>query len=139
MFDTVGEWLDKMELKYQKNEEKRTFVLPYDINNVKFMVIILVFPEKWIKIGALILRAEKVTEEMYLALLQENWNLFEVTYSVDEQGNIFSENDIPHTSNYENFVSEFQAVIFGVINFFEKIAPKFQAKAVDTYNSEAWV
>ncbi|MHA1223247.1 MAG: hypothetical protein ACTSSG_06630 [Candidatus Heimdallarchaeaceae archaeon] len=141
MFKTVGEWLKKMDLTFAYNEEKRTFILPYEIDGNKFMVAVLVYPEKWIKIAAMIVEKEKAPKEMYLALLQENWNLFEVTYSVDQEGNVFSENDVTHETNFENFASEFQAVVYGVKNFFERIAPNFRIGAEGTYdrNSSTWV
>jgi hypothetical protein len=120
---------------------RRAYILPYEIDGNKFLVTIIVFPETWIKIVAMIAENDKVSKDMHLALLKENWNLFEVTYSIDGFGNLFSENDLLQTTNFDNFVSEFQAVVFGVKNFFEKVAPSFQLKASGTYdrNHAAWV
>ena len=118
MLDKVKEWLDRMQLSYAFNKERRVFLLPYDIDGVKFSVLIIVFPEKWIKIAALILEKDKVNESVYKTLLKANWDLFEVTYSLDPEGNVVSENDITFDSNFENFQSEFNAVVFGVVHFF---------------------
>lgn len=134
MMDKVKEWLDKMELSYALNEERRVFILPYDIDGVKFTVLIIVFPERWVKIAALILDKEKVDERVYKMLLQQNWDLFEVTYSVDPDGNVISENDIPHDSTFDNFKSEFNAVVFGVVNFFEQVGPKLAIEKQGTYS-----
>ena len=141
MFKQVGDWLQKMGLTFLYNEAKRAFVLPYEIEGNKFLVTVVVFPDKWIKILALIVEKDKLSKDMYLALLQENWNLFEVTYSIDPFGNLFSENDLPQTTNYENFVSEFQAVVFGVKYFFDTIGKNFHLKISGTYdrNRAAWV
>jgi hypothetical protein len=141
MFKQIGDWLTQMGLTFAYNEEKRAFVLPYEIDDNKFLVTIIVFPDTWIKVLALIVENDKIPKDMHLALLQENWNLFEVTYSMDQYGNLFSENDLPQTTNYDNFVSEFQAVIYGVKHFFDEVAPKFRLKAAGTYdrNYSAWV
>lgn len=141
MFKTIGDWLNKMNLTFIYNEAKRAYIIPYEIDGKKFLTAIFVFPDTWIKVAALVLEASEVTNDMYKALLQENWNLFEVTYSVDPAGNIFSENDLPQNTNYENFVSEFNAVAFGVKHFFETIGPQYKVVAHGTYerNRSMWV
>jgi hypothetical protein len=127
MFEKVKVWLKQMGLNFAYNQELNLFHLPYNIDGNQFSVVVGVFPDaNWLKIAALIVPAESVPSGLYEALLKEMWNLFEVTYSVDENGNVFSENDIPFSSNFENFQSELQAVVFGVTHFFKVIAPKFK-------------
>ena len=134
MFEKVKEWLKKMGLNHAYNKELNLFHLPYTIDGNQFSVVVGVFPDaNWLKIAALIVTAEFVPKGLYEELLKEMWTLFEVTYSVDENGNIFSENDIPFSSNFENFQSEFQAVVFGVTHFFKVIAPKFKISTKGTF------
>ncbi|MFX1513029.1 MAG: hypothetical protein ACFFCQ_10615 [Promethearchaeota archaeon] len=132
-FEKVKSWLDQMELRYSHNEEMNLFYLPYDISGTKFAVQIGVFDEKWIKIAALIVQADMIPKGLLRALLNANWHLFDVTYSIDDNGNVFSENDVPVDSNFENFRSEFGAVVFGVTHFFDTIANKLNVEQQDTY------
>ncbi len=136
-FETVKSWLDQMNLKYSHNQEMNLFYLPYDIEGTKFAVQIAIFDDKWIKVAALIVQAEMIPKGLHKALLNANWHLFDVTYSVDDNGNVFSENDVPIDSNFENFRSEFGAVVFGVTHFFDTIAKKLNVTQQDTYEKKA--
>lgn len=134
-FKKVKKWLDKMKLKYAESKFEDEYALPFDIEGTQFLVRVFVL-EKWVKVAALVVPAEFVPEGLHKALLKANWDLFDVTYSVDEDGNIFSENDIPSTSNYENFESEFNAVIAGVLYFFGAVAKEFSVSRRDTYDKK---
>ncbi len=134
-FKQVKKWLDKMKLKFAESKFEDEFALPFDIEGTQFLVRIFVLGE-WVKVAALVVPAEFVPEGLHRALLKANWDLFDVTYSVDEAGNIFSENDIPSASNFENFESEFNAVVAGVLYFFKAIANEFSVSRRDTYDKK---
>jgi hypothetical protein len=124
--DQVKSWLDQMNLNYRVIDDK--IILFYNLEGIRFSVIITI-GSKWIRIAALIIRSEDVPsqhkEQLFKELLQQNWLLNDVTYSVDPNGAVFSENDMPLGANFESFQSEFGAVIYGVTNFFVKIGPKY--------------
>lgn len=133
----VQKWLKKMDIKFQMINE--SIVLMYNIKNIQFAVNINILGE-WIQIAASTVRTQDVIaetrEELYADLLKQNFLLNDVTYSLDSQGSIFSENDIPVDSNYENFVSEFNAVVYGVIHFYDKIGLKY---GLDEPSEEIWI
>ncbi|MFX1265213.1 MAG: hypothetical protein ACFFH0_07520, partial [Promethearchaeota archaeon] len=66
-----------------------------------------------------------IREELLAFLLQENYALDDVTYSMDEKGNIYSENDIPEQASLDDFTSEFNAVVFGMMRFFDNVSARF--------------
>ncbi|MFW9993553.1 MAG: hypothetical protein ACFFD4_16025 [Candidatus Odinarchaeota archaeon] len=134
MFDKVKKWLDEMNLKYGVNSELKLFHIPWDVDGIKFSTLLMVTPDnKWIKAAAQILKAEDVPEGLYRSLLKANWDLFDVTYSIDEKGNVYSENDISSESNYAGFRSEIAAIVFGVRYFFNTVAPKFDIAKKETF------
>jgi hypothetical protein len=127
--ERVKNWLDQMNLKFKVLHDN--IVILYDVEGVRFAVIINVMGN-WIQIAASMVHADDVPkerrEELLAALLKQNWELKDVTYSIDPKGSIFSQNDIPLDSNFENFKSEFGAVVYGVTHFFNEIGPKYGLK-----------
>ncbi|MHA2224877.1 MAG: hypothetical protein ACXAC8_06720 [Candidatus Hodarchaeales archaeon] len=122
----VKRWLDQMNMKYKVKNSN--VLLLYNVNGIRFAVIVTSL-ENWIRIAALIIRAEEIPKEkkgeIFADLLRTNWELNEVTYSIDPKGAIFSENVVLVDSNFENFKSEFSAVVFGVTHFVRNIGPKY--------------
>lgn len=135
--DKAKNWLDLMNLKYQVLNNN--IVLLYDIEGIRFAVNINSIGS-WIQIAALIVHIDDVPkekrEELLIDLLKQNWELNDVTYSLNPKGSIFSENDILVDSNYENFKSEFGAVVYGVTHFFSKIGPKY---GLTKPSDELWI
>ncbi|MHA1731419.1 MAG: hypothetical protein ACTSU5_05725 [Promethearchaeota archaeon] len=90
----------------------------------------IVFDEKWIQIKLLLLRGQEIPKSLekrlYRELLEGNFDLNEVTYSLSPDGDVFVEADMPVVSTYENFESEYGSVEFGADYFLTEIIPKLQ-------------
>ncbi len=127
--DTVQTWLYAMHVEFDLNLETGTFRTEWVQDDMKFEVFIYCKPDGWIKIVATILKAESVPpqikEALYAELLRENWRHEDVTYSMDEQGNLYAENDVPDYSNLGNFLTELNSVVYAVKQFNTNIAPIF--------------
>ena len=135
--DLVKKYLKK--LKYEEIIENRhRFYLDMPLNldlkgpnappPLKLLVRTVV-NENWIMAKCLIMYKNVIPEEgIYYKILEEllkaNFQLNEVTYSIDpEEGNIFIEADMPVDTQFENFKSEYNSILFGVLEFFNKILP----------------
>jgi hypothetical protein len=127
--EQIKSWLNSLEVPFELEEDKSTFKLLWDVEDTNFEVRITVRADKWILASVLLLRQDEIPaecrEELYGFLLHENWQLDDVTYSMDERGNLYSENDIPEQSNLENFKSELDAVVFGLERFFTNVSSRF--------------
>lgn len=127
--EQVEKWLNSLEVTFELEKDINTFKLTWDVEGTSFEIRVTIRADKWIHIAVLLLRPEEIPEEskedLYRFLLQENWMLDDVTYSMDEKGNLYSENDIPEQTNLENFKSELDAVIFGLERFFTIVSSRF--------------
>jgi hypothetical protein len=127
--EQVKNWLDSLEIPYDLLEDINTFDLKWDVEGTAFDIRVAIRADKWIHVAVLLLRPEEIPkenkEELYGFLLRENWMLDDVTYSMDEKGNLYSENDIPEQTNLENFKSELDGVIFGLERFFTTVSSRF--------------
>ncbi|MFW9910860.1 MAG: YbjN domain-containing protein [Candidatus Thorarchaeota archaeon] len=127
--EQIKSWLNSLEVPFELEEDKSTFKVLWDVEGTNFEVRITVRADKWILASVLLLRQDEIPaecrEELYGFLLHENWQLDDVTYSMDERGNLYSENDIPEQSNLENFKSELDAVVFGLERFFTNVSSRF--------------
>ena len=125
--EKVKGWLDELNLNYFVSQSGSEIMLPYKIDERTFNVRIVVAQE-WMQLFCQVLQANEVPQELVGAihanLLLANFNLNEVTFSIDPEGNIYSENDIPVESDLVTFKSELGAVVFGYQYFFEQLAPK---------------
>ncbi len=127
--EQVKNWLNSLEIPYELLEDINTFDLKWDVEGTTFDIRVAIRADKWIHVAVRLLRPEEIPqeskEELYGFLLRENWMLDDVTYSMDERGNLYSENDIPEQTNLENFKSELDAVIFGLERFFTTVSSRF--------------
>ncbi len=106
---------------------------------VKMMII-----KKWINIKLMLMRHEEVPPNLRPVLneklLNANFDLNEVTYSVSQQGDIFVEADMPVNTDYTNFSSEYGSIEFGVIHFLKEILPKLaNVQAKSTYRQSLYI
>ncbi|MFW9916890.1 MAG: hypothetical protein ACFFGZ_14890 [Candidatus Thorarchaeota archaeon] len=126
----VGEWLNKMGLKYKLDSKKMTFSVIYEEAGKNWDIRVFV-GKHWIQIAARIAKASEIPadkrEQILENILKANYELNEVTFSMDKDGNLYSENDVPKVSNFENFRSEFTAVPFGIRHWMENIQPLLKA------------
>lgn len=127
--ERIREWLDTLEVPYEYDEEIKTFKTEWDVEGKASEVRITIRADRWILVAVRLLDAERITpdirEELFAFLLQENYMLDDVTYSMDEKGNIYSENDIPEQASLDDFRSEFDAVVFGMKRFFDNVSARF--------------
>lgn len=127
--EQVKNWLNSLEISFELLEDIHTFKLAWDVEGTSFDIRVAIRADKWIHVAVLLLRPEEipqdVREDLYGFLLRENWMLDDVTYSMDEKGNLYSENDIPELTNLENFKSELDAVIFGLERFYTIVSSRF--------------
>ncbi|MHA2385273.1 MAG: YbjN domain-containing protein [Candidatus Thorarchaeota archaeon] len=127
--EQIKSWLNSLEAPFELEEDTSTFKLKWDVEGTNFEIRVTIRADKWIHVAVLLLRPEEVPaeskEDLYGFLLRENWMLDDVTYSMDEKGNLYSENDIPEQTNLENFKSELDAVVFGLERFFTNVSSRF--------------
>jgi len=125
--EKVKGWLDELNLNYFVSQSGTEIMLPYKIDERTFNVRIVIAPE-WMQLFCQIMAANEIPQELvgtiHANLLLANFNLNEVTFSIDPEGNIYSENDMPIDSDLVTFKSELGAVVFGYQYFFEQLAPK---------------
>ncbi|GAB4315025.1 MAG: hypothetical protein Kow0069_16670 [Promethearchaeota archaeon] len=87
----------------------------------------LVVGEKWLQVKVLLMRNEhvppKVRADLHRMLLEANFSLNEVTYSLDADLDVFVETDMPVDTDFDNFAVEYGSVEFGVNYFLGTIIP----------------
>ncbi|MHA1731577.1 MAG: hypothetical protein ACTSU5_06520 [Promethearchaeota archaeon] len=125
--EKVKGFLEEKEIIYQENEN--TLIVPYSIGDLVFNPEIQ-FHGKWLVVSSLIMKRQDIPDEVYndllFDLLLAIHNLPEISYDVDEDGNIFTSVDMRAAiTDFDNFFSEFFAVPFGIRHFVNNIAPKF--------------
>ncbi|MFX0133672.1 MAG: hypothetical protein ACFFDN_08515 [Candidatus Hodarchaeota archaeon] len=134
-----------------ENVDEHSFEIPLTIEFKNSEPIILktkmLITEKWIFSKCLIIYDNKIPTGgnikhlLYQELLRANFDLAEVTYSLDQANNIYIETDMPTVTNFENFQSEFQSMPFGVLHFFNDIVPRIsnEIKRQNTYDTTMYV
>jgi hypothetical protein len=127
--EQIENWLKSLEIPFELIKDIHTFRLKWDVEGTSFDIRVAIRADKWIHVAVLLLGPEEIPkeyrEELYGFLLSENWMLDDVTYSMDERGNLYSENDIPEQTNLENFKSELDAVILGLERFYTNVSSRF--------------
>ncbi|NVM02701.1 MAG: hypothetical protein HWN67_10215 [Candidatus Helarchaeota archaeon] len=134
-----------------ENEDENSLEIPLTIEFENSDPIILktkmLITERWIFSKCLIIYDNKIPTSgniknlLYQELLRANFDLAEVTYSLDQVNNIYIETDMPTVTNFENFQSEFQSIPFGVLHFFNDIVPKIsnEIKRQNTFDRSMYV
>lgn len=146
-FQVVREFLVKLGIKsIIENEDDNSFEIPLTIefknNEPTTLKTKILVTDKWIFAKCLIMFSDnvpktgKIERLLYQELLRANFDLAEVTFSLDQANNIYIETDMPINTNFENFQTEFQSIPFGVLHFFNEIVPKIsnEIKREDTYS-----
>ena len=96
---------------------------------------------KWIEIKCFLLSQKSLPKTpdleflLHKKLLQANFNFAEVCYSLDDDGNIFAEADMPVDTDFVNFKSEFVSIVFAIEQIYQKIIPSVseEIRKDDTY------
>ncbi|MFX1534210.1 MAG: hypothetical protein ACFFDI_08325 [Promethearchaeota archaeon] len=127
-------WLEKMDLDYEEDQD--SLILPWLIEEKRFLMRI-VTTEDFVQTVLLIMEKDQIPankrEQLYFELLKANFYSNDVTYSLDDEGNVYSENDCPLRSDLESFSSELKAIVSSVAHFINGIAPKIGLIVEDTY------
>ncbi len=136
----IEEYLKKMDLKYEKNDN--VFIIPFYIQDNKNKIsfdIIVTYNDKWILTIAPLLKKENIPFDtdllrLYEKLLMDNYYLSEVTYGLTKEGNILvhAETHIDALC-FENFKTELYSVVYGVRHFIEDILPLIEKYKEKTY------
>lgn len=89
--------------------------------------------EEWVQVKLLLVRGTDIRpqeeERLYELVLQANYDLREVTYSLSPGGDLCVEADFPSSSTFENFQSEYGSVEFGLKYLVTDILPKLKGSA----------
>jgi len=118
-----------MGVKYALDEEKGLILSNWSIEDKPFTVGVWT-AGPWLIIRGYILPKNLIPKEkelqLYRDLLNTHYNLAEVRYDIDEEGNIGTTQSIPVEGlNIKNFQSEFNAVLYAIRFFITEIASKF--------------
>jgi hypothetical protein len=125
-----------MNLKIIRVEDESRIIVNYNITDYVFQVQLL-SSESWINAKALVANTHDLSDtellQLYRSVLVANWELNEVTFSVDpDNGNIWCETDMPVDTSFENFEVEITSIPFGIKHFLDKIAPTLSFEVRDT-------
>ena len=136
IIEKVAKWLEQMNLKIIRVEDESRIIVNYNITDYVFQVQLL-SSESWINAKALVANTHDLSDTellpLYRSVLVANWELNEVTFSVDpDNGNIWCETDMPVDTSFENFEVEITSIPFGIKHFLDKIAPTLSFEVRDT-------
>lgn len=144
--EKVREFLVQMDFKQiSEDREGLSFELPLNVDFSSGETITLknrvLVSQSWILCKCCVMFFSDIPpdQELFHSLLEEmlsaNFVLAEVTFSLDEQKNIYLECDMPPTTTFTNFECEMNSIPFGVLHFFNEIVPKVSAniKKRDTF------
>ncbi|MHA1784168.1 MAG: hypothetical protein ACTSVY_16385 [Candidatus Helarchaeota archaeon] len=101
---------------------------------------------EWIHLKCLVMyhkslpRKRAVQQALWEDLLLGNYMYPDVTFSIDEDKNIFVEADVPTITTLDNFISNFSSIGLGIDHFYNEIIPKLdenikRTSTVDIYNN----
>ena len=127
--DKIEGFLKQMDLTYRVVPEEDRIVLPYQIKDRRFMLVVD-RGDKWVRFFIIIVDAPNLKSvnklDLYTALLEANGQLAEVKYFMTDEGAI---GVIGHEGiqslTFEGFQEEYNALPFAVSYFLENIASKF--------------
>ena len=125
-----------MELKYASYEKSdNEFILIQGYKGKRFFIKIKC-TEEWIYTLCLVLADELIPDykrfPLYTELLIQNKIQPDLTFSIDNEGNVYSENDSPADTNYQAFKSEYNMAIKGIHIILDEICPKIELNVEDT-------
>ncbi|HMF33744.1 MAG TPA: hypothetical protein VKK79_20130 [Candidatus Lokiarchaeia archaeon] len=103
----------------------------------------ITFLHKWLNVKLMLIQAESVPDRLrlplYEKLLQANFDLNEVTFSLSPSQDVFVEADMPVESDYLNFESEYGSIEFGVDYFLTELIPDLnEVNVKSTFNIDLY-
>ncbi|RLE77500.1 MAG: hypothetical protein DRJ52_11245 [Thermoprotei archaeon] len=133
--EKIKSFLDKMQLKYKYDEDEKVFILPFRIQVSGGFVVATVFvkyTDEWVLIVSPLIAQRNIPSEvdrrrLYERLLMDTYYLNEVTYGLTKEGDIVVHAEIHKSAlEFNNFVTEFNSVVYGVKHFVENIMREFE-------------
>ena len=151
-YKICGNYLKRMGIKeIQEDPEKKSYLIPLkfifpDELEIKLATIFHVI-DKFIMAKCLLLlyddikRSRDIDLKLYMLLLRANFELLDVTYSLDNENNVFVEMDIISTANFEAFEDELNGLFHGIEFFFSSIMPEVaeEIKREDTFGRYRYI
>ncbi|MHA1266303.1 MAG: hypothetical protein ACTSRS_13805 [Candidatus Helarchaeota archaeon] len=146
-YQICGEFLRKMDIKDLKEDpDNNGYIIPLKFTfpdgfEIKLKTIFRV-TDKFIMAKCLLIfykdikRSPAIDLKLHTLLLRANFDLFDVTYSLDANKNVYVELDIIPTANFEAFEDELKGLFYGIEHFFNSIMVKVfeEIHRQDTYN-----
>ena len=126
--DKIEEFLKQMQLTYRVVPEEDRIILPYQIKDRRFMLMID-RGDKWVRFFIIIVDSANLKSvnklDLYSALLEANGQLAEVKYFMTDEGavGVIGHEGI-QSLTFEGFQEEYNALPFAVSYFIENIATK---------------
>ena len=140
-YEKVRGFLNAMGLGYIEKKDENKLLLANYIDEKYYFVYVLC-EEDWIYTNVRLLNGvdipEDKKEELFRQLLILNKNEKDLTFSLDEEDNVYSENDSPLSTNYLAFKSEYMMTVKG-ISLFSELANKLGIEIEGTAASKARV
>jgi len=131
-YEICGEYLKKMDIKdLNEDPENKSYMIPlkFTFNDgfeIKLKTIFRV-TDRFLMAKCLLLFYKDITRSIDIdiklntLLLRANFDLFDVTFSLDNENNVFVEMDIIPSANYEAFEDELKGLFYGIEFFFNNI------------------
>ncbi|GAB4325581.1 MAG: hypothetical protein Kow0069_31660 [Promethearchaeota archaeon] len=116
--------------------DRRVICVPYHHRTPQGVEVdlkaVVTIDAHWIGVKVLLLPAAlipaRARKDLLKMLLRANFDLNEVTYSLDPDGNVHVETDMPTDTDYENFRVEFGSVEYGLQYFTTDISSRLQER-----------
>ena len=120
--DKLIEYLSLMNKSFEVTPEG---IIVHEKIDTKDAKIVIQITEKWIRILTNLGKLSDIPEEKRMEFIEKlmnaNWNYPEISFGLDEEGNIYSmQDEFIHALYYDVFEEEYNAVIAS-IGIFEKI------------------
>ena len=145
-YEVCGEYLKRMEIQdLEENEKDKSYTIPLkftfpDGYEIKLKTLFRV-TDRFVMAKCLLMFHDDIKHtrdidlHLYRLLLQATFELFDVTYSIDENQNIYVEMDSIPSANFEAFEDELKGLFYGIEFFFNRIMVEVfkEIKREDTY------
>ncbi|MFW9935074.1 MAG: hypothetical protein ACFFDU_06160 [Candidatus Thorarchaeota archaeon] len=128
--ETIESYLKDMNLTYRVIPAEDRIVLPYTIDDRRFLLIID-RSDKWVRFFIMIVEADDLKSvdksKLYKSLLEANGQLAEIKYFITDQGavGVIGHEGIASLS-FEGFQEEYNALPYAVSYFIANIASKLK-------------
>ncbi|MFX1575842.1 MAG: hypothetical protein ACFFCF_01575 [Promethearchaeota archaeon] len=128
--ETIESYLKEMNLTYRVIPAEDRIVLPYTIDDRRFLLIID-RSDKWVRFFIIIVEVDDLKSidksKLYKSLLEANGQLAEIKYFITDQGavGVIGHEGIASLS-FEGFQEEYNALPYAVSYFIANIASKLK-------------